>query len=110
MKLEYPKSATFFRNSGKLIYISVNHPPEAQQIKSIHLCSIPQPDILIWPEVNSGDYSIKTDYKALQEKPTLAADEIEASEAGKKKSFGKAFGNTFYGNRIQTLYPLERIC
>ena len=74
----------FFRNSGKLIYISVNHPPEAQQIKSIHLCSIPQPDILIWPEVNSGDYSIKTDYKALQEKPTLAADEIEASEEKKK--------------------------
>ena len=40
-------------------------PPEAQQIKSTHLCSIPQPNILIWPKENSGVYLVKFGYKAL---------------------------------------------
>ena len=43
------------------------YPAEAQQIKSIPLCSIPQPDILIWPKENSGVYSVKSSYKALCE-------------------------------------------
>ncbi|KAK9991244.1 hypothetical protein SO802_026229 [Lithocarpus litseifolius] len=46
---------------------------EAQKIKSIPLCSVPQPDILIWPKENSGVYSMKFGHKALcdEDSPNL---------------------------------------
>ena len=43
------------------------YPPDAKLIKSLPLCSTPQPDILIWPKEKSGNYSVKSGYKLLCE-------------------------------------------
>lgn len=61
------------------------YPPEAQQIKSIPLCSVPQPDILISPKENSGVYSVKFGYKALCEEDLQ--NPILPQEAAAQKSF-----------------------
>ena len=34
------------------------YPPKVKHIKSLPLCSTPQPDILIWPKEKSGNYSV----------------------------------------------------
>lgn len=60
------------------------YPPEAQHIKSLPLCSTPQPDILIWPKENSGNYTVKSGYKALMESSTLESDKPVVSAAQKK--------------------------
>uniref|UniRef100_A0A7N2L779 RNase H type-1 domain-containing protein n=1 Tax=Quercus lobata TaxID=97700 RepID=A0A7N2L779_QUELO len=41
------------------------YPPDAKLIKSLPLCSTPQPDILIWPKEKYGNYSVKSGYKLL---------------------------------------------
>uniref|UniRef100_A0A7N2MJM2 Uncharacterized protein n=1 Tax=Quercus lobata TaxID=97700 RepID=A0A7N2MJM2_QUELO len=41
------------------------YPPDAKLIKSLPLCSTPQPDILIWPKEKSGNYSVNFRYKLL---------------------------------------------
>ena len=43
------------------------YPPGAKLIKSLPLCSTPQPDILFWPKEKSGNYSMKSGYKLLCE-------------------------------------------
>ena len=43
------------------------YPPDTKLIKSLPLCSIPQPYILIWPKEKTGIYSIKSGYKLLCE-------------------------------------------
>ena len=43
------------------------YPPDALHIKSMPLCSIPQPDLLIWPKEKLGNCSIKLGYKLLCE-------------------------------------------
>nr|POE64187.1 putative ribonuclease h protein [Quercus suber] len=40
---------------------------DARLIKSLPLCSTPQPDILTWPKEKSGNYSVKSGYKLLCE-------------------------------------------
>ena len=47
------------------------YPPEAALIKSLPLCIVPQPDILIWPKENSGMYFVKSGYKCLMEIATF---------------------------------------
>nr|POE73951.1 putative ribonuclease h protein [Quercus suber] len=45
------------------------YPPEAILIKSLPLCSTPQPDTLVWRPEKSGCYSVKSGYKLLCELP-----------------------------------------
>ncbi|KAK9998223.1 hypothetical protein SO802_017826 [Lithocarpus litseifolius] len=52
--------------------------PEVALIKSLPLCTVPQPDILIWPKENSSIYSMKSGYKSLMEFATL--DTVHCSE------------------------------
>ena len=41
------------------------YPFEAQKIKSIPLCLIPQEDTLVWPKTKDGQYSVKLGYQLL---------------------------------------------
>ena len=43
------------------------YPPNAKIIKSLPLCTTPQPDSLVWPAERSGQFSVKTRYKCLCE-------------------------------------------
>nr|POE94871.1 putative ribonuclease h protein [Quercus suber] len=43
------------------------YPPDALLIKSLPLCSSPQPDTLVWRSERSGCYSVKLGYKLLCE-------------------------------------------
>lgn len=43
------------------------YPPDALLIKSLPLCSSPQPDSLVWRSERSGCYSVKSGYKLLCE-------------------------------------------
>ena len=36
--------------------------PDAKLIKSLPLCSTPQPDIMLWPKEKSGNYPVKSGY------------------------------------------------
>lgn len=45
---------------------------EADVIKSIPISSSSQPDVLVWPFTLSGQYSIKSGYKFLQENLAIA--------------------------------------
>ena len=51
-------------------------PFEAQKIKSIPLCLIPQEDTLIWPKTKDGQYSVKLGYQL------LCAKELSGSASG----------------------------
>ena len=63
------------------------YPPEAALIKSLPLCTVPQPDILIWPKENSGMYSVKSGYKCLMELATL--DTVRPIVSAAQTSFWK---------------------
>ena len=54
---------------------------DAYLIKSLPLCTTPQPDSLIWPTERNGHYSVKTGYSALCEEPLVVEDETNNSEA-----------------------------
>nr|POE95703.1 hypothetical protein CFP56_40715 [Quercus suber] len=45
------------------------YPPEAILIKSLPLCSTPQPNTLVWRPEKSGCYSVKSGYKLICELP-----------------------------------------
>ena len=49
---------------------------EAQKIKSIPLCLIPQEDTLVWPKTKDGQYSVKLGYQL------LCAKELSGSTLG----------------------------
>ncbi|KAL0017269.1 hypothetical protein SO802_004338 [Lithocarpus litseifolius] len=61
--------------------------PEAALIKSLPLCTVPQPDILIWPKENSGIYSVKSGYKCLMDFATL--DIVRPTVSVAQKTFWK---------------------
>ena len=63
------------------------YPPEAALINSLPLCTVPQPDILIWPKENSGMYSVKSGYKCLMELATL--DTVRPIVSAAQTSFWK---------------------
>ena len=89
--------------------------PEAALIKSLPLCTVPQPDILIWPKENSGIYSMKSGYKCLMEIATL--DTVRPTVSVAQKSFWKNIwklnipgkSSTSYGDHAQTLCPQKKI-
>ena len=91
------------------------YPPEATLIKSLPLCTIPQPDILIWPKENSGIYFVKSGYKCLMEIATL--DTVRPAISTAQKSFWKNIWKLnvlgkikhSYGDHAQTLYPQKKI-
>ncbi|KAK9988503.1 hypothetical protein SO802_028742 [Lithocarpus litseifolius] len=82
------------------------YPPEAALIKSLPLCSVPQPDILIWPKENSGIYSVKSGYKSLMDSATL--DTIRPSISATQKSFWKSIWNLNVPGKIK--HFLWRAC
>ena len=57
------------------------YPFDAHLIKSLPLCTTPQPNSLIWPVERNGHYLIKTGYKALCEESQVVEDEMNDSEA-----------------------------
>lgn len=61
------------------------YPSNAKLIKSLPLCSIPQPDTLIWPKEKRGNYSIKSGYKLLCEWQNKELHEPQVSDT--EKSF-----------------------
>ena len=63
------------------------YPPEVALIKSLPLCTVSQPDILIWPKENSGTYLVKSGYKSLMEVDTF--DTIRPPILATQKSFWK---------------------
>lgn len=62
--------------------------PEAQYIKSLPLCSTPQPDILIWPNEKLGHYSVKSGYKALTE--LSLSDSVRTEQPKAQKTFWRS--------------------
>ena len=64
------------------------YPPEAKLIKSLTLCSIPQPDTLVWSSEKSGSYSVKLGYKLLCELHILDTNRPQASDS--QKGFWKS--------------------
>ena len=61
------------------------YPPKAKLIKSLPLCSTFQPDTLIWPKENLGNYLVKTGYKFLCDTPDV--DLIDSEEAMAQRQF-----------------------
>jgi len=64
------------------------YPLEAKLIKSLPLCSIPQPDTLVWRFEKSGCYSVKSGYKLLYELHTLDTNQAQVSDS--QKGFWKS--------------------
>ena len=64
------------------------YPPEANLIKSLPLCSIPQPDTLVWRSKKSGCYSMKSGYKFLCE--LLIPDTNRPQVSDSMKNFWKS--------------------
>ena len=64
------------------------YPFEAKLIKSLPLCSTPQPDTLVWRSEKLGSYSVKSGYKLLYELHTLDKNNPQVSES--QKGFWKS--------------------
>ena len=64
------------------------YPPGANLIKSLPLCSILQPDTLVWRLEKSSCYSVKSGYKFLCE--LLIPDSNHPQVSDSMKSFGKS--------------------
>ena len=101
------------------------YPPEAQYIKSLPLCSTPQPNILIWPKEKSGHYSMKLGYKALTElslSDLVRTEQLEAQKTfwrsiwklkvpGKIKHFVEVLHKFFaHKRKFAETYNPSRIC
>ena len=57
-------------------------PSEAQKIKSIPICFMPQEDIIIWPKSKDGKYAVKMGYQILCEmenRELVSASDTEES-------------------------------
>ena len=86
------------------------YPPDAKLIKSLPLCSTPQPDILYWPKEKSRNYSVKSRYKLLCEWQNDELNRHQVSDVEKAfwnsiwriKVPGKL--NTSFGKHAQILY------
>ena len=59
------------------------YPLNAHLIKSLPLCTTPQPNYLIWPTERNDYYSVKTGYKALYEEARVVEDEMNNSKTNR---------------------------